>query len=134
MHVGTTLTTEYLLAIPSREPIGWLRRSTDPPLPDSSEFSRSYARFEEGAAAYRAREYDRAATLFLRAAQTITTRSGPYADSAARNRTALYMDAAIAWRSAGQAALGRATIDELEADGRARAEELKDARAVLDVP
>jgi hypothetical protein len=120
------LTNEYLLAIPLR-PVG---RSLDSePVP--SVFDESQALGTQAHLAYRARDYARAADGFVRAALVLRVPAGEYAEAAARNRAALFSNAAYAWLSAGTPEVGRAVLNRLHKEQRATSDDLRNALEVL---
>jgi hypothetical protein len=135
VKVGVTIPREYLLAFPVKDPLERIERYPGAPAAaPSSEFAASYALFEEGHRAYTAKDYLGAAELWLRAARTLTVRTGIHADTAGRNRSALYEDAAYAWLMAGVTDRGRATLERLQADGTATAADVRRALDALAAP
>jgi hypothetical protein len=96
------------------------------------EFDRCRPVFERAADDYDAGAYAQAADGFVRAASILTIAPGrAYGDVAALVRSAIYEDAAYAWRMAGTADRGLARLDQIEHDGVATGDDLARARARL---
>jgi hypothetical protein len=135
VKIGVSVPQDYMLAFPVKEPLERVETHPgSPPDPPSPDFAASYALFEEGHRAYTARDYLRAADSFVRAARALRVRTGIHAATADRNRSALYEDAAYAWRMAGAADAGRATLKRLQQDGAATSGDVRKALEVLDAP
>jgi hypothetical protein len=102
--------------------------------PASPDFAASHAIFEEAHRLYNAAEYLRAADAFVRAALTLQVRSGRFVDTADRNRSALYDNAAYAWLLAGAAATGRQMLRALAQRGQATPADVRRALESLAAP
>jgi hypothetical protein len=135
VKTGVTIPLDYLLALPVKVPLERLDTHPGPPPdPPSPDFAASYALFEDGHRAYAAKDYLRAADTFVRAAQALRVRTGIHAFTADANRSDLYEDAAYAWRMAGAADTGRATLKRLQRDDAATANDVRKALEVLEAP